>query len=75
MEWSKEEFFEGATCPVPPPGLISSVDASAVRAPFDNIHFVGTETALIWRGYMEGAVRSGDRGAQEVIDALKRSEK
>lgn len=74
MEWSKEEFFGGATCPVPPPGLISSVDASAARTPFDNIHFVGTETALVWRGYMEGAVRSGDRGAQEVIGALKRVE-
>jgi monoamine oxidase len=24
----------------------------------------------VWRGYMEGAVRSGERGAMEVIEAL-----
>lgn len=73
MEWSKEEFFGGAPCPVSPPGLISSLGDSAGWTPLDNIHFVGTETASVWTGYMEGAVRSGDRGAQEVIDALKKS--
>lgn len=71
MEWSKQEFFGGAPCPVSRPGLASSVDGSTVRVPFDNIHFVGTETALVWKGYMEGAVSSGVRGAREVVDALK----
>lgn len=71
IEWSKQEFFGGAPCPVSRPGLASSVDGSAARVPFDNLHFVGTETALAWKGYMEGAVSSGARGAREVIDALK----
>lgn len=71
MEWSKEEFFGGAPCPVSPPGLLSSIDASAARCPFRDIHFVGTETASVWKGYMEGAVRSGMRGAKEVIQVLK----
>jgi monoamine oxidase len=42
----------------------------ALRAPFEAIHFVGTETSFEWKGYMEGAVRSGERGAAEVIEAL-----
>lgn len=71
FEWSKQEFFQGGPCPMSPPGLLSSVDGAAVRKPFDNVHFVGTETALEWKGYMEGAIRSGDRGAEEVIAALR----
>jgi hypothetical protein len=27
------------------------------------------ETATVWCGYMEGAVRSGERAAEEVLDA------
>lgn len=70
-EWSKQEFFLGDPCPASPPGLRSSVGGDALRKPFENVHFVGTETALEWKGYMEGAVRSGDRGAAEVIAALR----
>lgn len=71
FEWSKQEFFLGGPCPASPPGLLSSVEGTAFRKPFENIHFVGTETALVWKGYMEGAIRSGDRGAAEVIAALR----
>lgn len=71
FEWSKQEFFLGGPCPASPPGLLSSVDGAAVRKPFKNVHFVGTETALVWKGYMEGAVCSGSRGAEEVIEALR----
>ncbi len=42
----------------------------ALRTPFEAVHFVGTETSFEWKGYMEGAVRSGERGAAEVIKAL-----
>lgn len=73
FEWSKEEYFLGGPCPASPPGLLSSVDGAAFRDPFENVHFVGTETALEWKGYMEGAIRSGDRGAAEVIAALQMS--
>ncbi|KAE8375165.1 hypothetical protein BDV26DRAFT_268349 [Aspergillus bertholletiae] len=70
-EWIKQDYFRGAPCPVAPPGLLCSIDGSASRAPFGSVHFVGTETSLEWKGYMEGAVRSGDRGAREVITVLK----
>jgi monoamine oxidase len=34
------------------------------------IHWAGTETASVWNGYMEGAVRSGERAAAEVRELL-----
>ncbi len=40
------------------------------RQPIGRIHWTGTETATVWSGYMEGAVRSGERAAQEVLAAL-----
>ncbi|KAK6365148.1 hypothetical protein LTS17_011626 [Exophiala oligosperma] len=70
IEWAKEEFSKGCPCPVTAPGTMSSV-GHAIRAPFGNVHFVGTETSVVWKGYMEGAVRSGERGAEEVVEALK----
>jgi len=39
----------------------------ALRAPVGNIHWAGTETSNYWNGYMDGAVRSGDRAAKEAL--------
>jgi monoamine oxidase len=33
------------------------------------IHWAGTETAKVLNGYMDGAIRSGDRTAREVLPA------
>lgn len=70
MEWAKEEWSKGCPCPVTAPGVMSEV-GHAIREPFGNVHFVGTETSVVWKGYMEGAVRSGERGAAEVAEALR----
>lgn len=71
QEWSKEEWSKGCPCPVTGPGVMSSV-GHAIREPFGNVHFVGTETSVVWKGYMEGAVRSGERGAAEVVEVLRK---
>jgi monoamine oxidase len=42
----------------------------ALRAPVGRIHWAGTETSEYWAGYMDGAVRSGERAAAEVLAAL-----
>ena len=42
----------------------------AIKLPFRSLHFVGPETSYVWKGYMEGAVRSGRRGAAEVVAEL-----
>lgn len=38
--------------------------------PVDNIHWAGTETSTHYNGYMEGAVRSGERAATEILAGL-----
>ena len=69
MDWTKDSFFLGAPCPVTGPGILSIVGSESAM-PFGRVHFVGTETSRVWRGYMEGAVQSGQRGAAEVVKAL-----
>lgn len=70
-EWSKEEYSGwGCPCPSLGPGILTAV-GHALREPFGNVHFAGTETADIWKGYMEGAVRSGDRAGDEVVSELE----
>lgn len=69
-EWIKDTWAMGAPSPVMRPGTLVGAAGKALRAPWKDVHFVGTETALVWKGYMEGAVRSGIRGAQEVIEKL-----
>ncbi|CZR67640.1 related to amine oxidase [Phialocephala subalpina] len=46
---------------------------NVLRSPCGNLHFVGTETAYEWKGYMDGAISAGERGAEEVIRALGKS--
>ncbi|OAL24169.1 hypothetical protein AYO22_05828 [Fonsecaea multimorphosa] len=69
--WMDEEFSGwGCPCPAMPPGVLAD-GWEALCAPFGNIHFVGTELSTVWRGYMEGAVRSGESGAMAAIAGLK----
>jgi monoamine oxidase len=42
----------------------------ALRQPVGRVHFAGAETSDVWNGYMDGAVRSGERAAAEVTAAL-----
>ena len=41
----------------------------ALREAVGRVHWAGTETAEVWNGYMDGAVRSGERAAREVLSA------
>lgn len=68
-EWAKDPWALGAPSAIMPPGILTSDAGKALCEPFGDIHFVGTETADLWRGYMDGALRSGIRGAKEVIAA------
>lgn len=51
------------------PGTLTG-PGTVIREPVGPIHWAGTETARQWRGYMDGAVRSGKRAAEEVLDRL-----
>lgn len=67
--WAEEEFSRGCYAGVMPTGAWTSL-GKALREPCGRIHWAGTETAEIWNGYMEGAVRSGERVATEVLAAF-----
>ncbi|KAI4740012.1 FAD/NAD(P)-binding domain-containing protein [Aureobasidium sp. EXF-12298] len=71
-EWSKDEYSGfGCPCTGLPPGVLSKVGGGRLREQWGDVHFAGTETAGEWKGYMEGAVRSGERAAAEVIKDLQ----
>ncbi|KAJ9220491.1 hypothetical protein DTO169C6_7235 [Paecilomyces variotii] len=71
-EWANDEFSGwGCPCTSLAPGVLDTVGGDALREPFDNLHFAGTETAGEWKGYMEGAIRSGERAAAEVVGGLQ----
>ena len=63
--WSEEVWTRGCYVGYMPPGVWSDF-GSALRAPVDRIHWAGTETSEVFNGYMDGAVRSGERAAREV---------
>lgn len=70
-EWSKDEYSGyGCPCTGLPTGVLSKVGGGRLRAQWGDVHFAGTETAGEWKGYMEGAVRSGERAAAEVTRDL-----
>ena len=67
--WPAERWSRGGPVGVPGPGVLVG-QGSALRRPIGRIHWAGTETSTYWNGYMDGAVRSGERAAREVLDRL-----
>ncbi|MEO1063556.1 MAG: FAD-dependent oxidoreductase [Actinomycetota bacterium] len=50
-------------------GIGAWASAPDLFTPVGPVHFAGTETADEWRGFMEGALQSGERAAVEIADA------
>jgi monoamine oxidase len=69
QDWSMEEWTRGCPTAIAPPGLLLEY-GEAIAAPVGRIHWAGTETATYWQGYMDGAVRSGERAAAEILARL-----
>jgi monoamine oxidase len=67
--WSLEPFAPGGPTAAVPPGSWTRFGAW-LRQPVGPIHWAGTETADEWTGFMDGAVRSGQRAAAEVAARL-----
>jgi monoamine oxidase len=64
--WAEEEWTRGCYGCYMPPGAWTSF-GDALRAPIGPIHWASAETATVWNGYMDGAVQSGERAAQEAL--------
>jgi monoamine oxidase len=69
MDWTTEEWSRGGPTALFGTGTLIGYGPS-LRAPVGRIHWGGTETSDYWAGYMDGAVRSGERAAAEVAALL-----
>src|SRR3954469_13772283 len=67
--WDNDVWHRGCPVCVPGPGVLLDF-GKAIREPVGRIHWAGTETATYWNGYMDGAVRSGERASAEVAKLL-----
>ena len=69
QNWAEEEFSRGCYGGRMGTGVWTRY-AQSLSEPVNRIHWAGTETADVWNGYMDGAVRSGERAAAEALAAL-----
>ncbi|OUC67002.1 flavin monoamine oxidase family protein [Acinetobacter seifertii] len=70
QDWIKEEWSQGGYAAHMPPNLMTKY-GNEISTPTGLIHWAGTETATEWMGYLDGALQSGIRAAQEIIDLQK----
>jgi len=63
-DWAIDPWCAGCVAGTPP-GALSP--GAVWRGAHGRIHIAGTEAAVQWPGYMEGALEAGERAASEVI--------
>ncbi len=68
-DWMAEEFSRGCYGAHFTPGVWGDF-GPALTAPIGRLHWAGAECSPVWNGYMEGAVRSGEQTADDVLAAL-----
>jgi monoamine oxidase len=66
QDWSTERYSGGGMISHAPPGVLTQF-GHALREPCGRIHWAGTESSAIMHGWVDGAVRSGERAAVEVM--------
>ena len=64
--WWEEEWTRGCSMAHFPPGILTRY-GPLIREPFGRVHWAGTETATTSHGAIDGAVRSGERAAVEIL--------
>ena len=66
QNWTTERYSGGGMISHAPPGVLTEF-GPALRAPCGRIHWAGTESSAVMCGWVDGAVRSGERAAAEVM--------
>ncbi|WP_319437557.1 flavin monoamine oxidase family protein [Mycobacterium sp. RTGN5] len=66
QDWTVERYSGGGMLSHTPPGVLTEF-GPAITEPCGRIHWAGTETSGVMHGWVDGAVRSGERAAKEVI--------
>jgi monoamine oxidase len=69
QDWTAEEFTRGCYGGRLGAGVWTQY-GTALSAPVGRIHWAGAETSAVWNGYMDGAIRSGRRAADEILEKL-----
>ncbi|ESO92745.1 hypothetical protein LOTGIDRAFT_190244 [Lottia gigantea] len=69
--WMEEQWSGGCYTVMMPPGFLTNF-GKEIRRPVGRLYFAGTETAIQWSGYMEGAIQAGERSAREILCAMGR---
>ncbi|KAL1922648.1 uncharacterized protein VTP21DRAFT_10187 [Calcarisporiella thermophila] len=71
VDWTAVPYVRGGPDTFFGPGAAREYDfLERMQRPWGRLHFAGTETTCVDRGYMEGAVESGERAAREVIECI-----
>lgn len=68
QDWSAERYSGGGMLSHAPTGVLTEF-GPALRSPCGRIHWAGTESSAVMCGWVDGAVRSGERAAREVLAA------
>jgi monoamine oxidase len=66
QDWTVERYSGGGMLSHTPPGVLTEF-GPAITEPCGRIHWAGTETSGVMHGWVDGAVRSGERAAKEVV--------
>ena len=65
-DWTEEEYTRGCYGGRLGAGVWTQYGA-ALAGPIGRIHWAGAETADVWNGYIDGAIRSAKRAAREIL--------
>jgi monoamine oxidase len=65
-DWAAEPWSAGCFMAHLAPGVLTQY-GHTLRAPTGRIHWAGTETSTVSHGTIDGAIRSGERAAAEIL--------
>ena len=68
-DWSTEHWTQGGMIGHFPPGVLTSY-GHVLHEPAGRVSFAGTERATAMHGLIEGAIRSGEQAAGDVMGQL-----
>jgi monoamine oxidase len=68
QNWTLERYSGGGMISHAPTGVLTEF-GPALRKPCGRIHWAGSESSAVMCGWIDGAIRSGERAATEVMAA------
>jgi monoamine oxidase len=72
QNWTRERYSGGGMLSHAPTGVLTEF-GHALREPCCRIHWAGTETSPEMCGWIDGAIRSGERAASEVLASAEQT--